>query len=259
MRKILIPTDFSADADNALDFALHLFKEENAQIFLLHTTELPSTGTTVIMDLTQILKENALEDLNELIIKKKQENSIKHTIVPLFEYGPAAYLIDKVAKENGCQLIIMGNKKKDFIKKLILGSTTISLLKKTEVPVLVIPENCNPRTFENVGVACEVVEKLEVESSEIQKLFDQKLEINYFHVETKPIDFEIEAVMNLPEIEIIFRENVQEGIDYMITHKKIDLVVMLKKEQSFLERFLNSSKTTENIENSFVPCLILHK
>ena len=41
MRKILVPTDFSDQAENALKVAAQLARKHNCEIYLLHILEIP--------------------------------------------------------------------------------------------------------------------------------------------------------------------------------------------------------------------------
>jgi nucleotide-binding universal stress UspA family protein len=48
MKKILIPTDFSKSAENALKVAAQIAKKNNGEIILLHMLELPSQGSDAL-------------------------------------------------------------------------------------------------------------------------------------------------------------------------------------------------------------------
>ena len=65
MNKILVPTDFSEQADNALRVAAQLAKKYNAEIYLLHLLELP---------LNQVDALNSHSDLPEAVFFMKLAN-----------------------------------------------------------------------------------------------------------------------------------------------------------------------------------------
>src|SRR5690606_23154420 len=66
MRKILIPTDFSANAMNAIKYALELFKYEIGQFYIMHAYE------------SEIYDNEALENREDLdvIAKNVYEQSL---------------------------------------------------------------------------------------------------------------------------------------------------------------------------------------
>ena len=71
MKKILIPTDFSKNAEYALKVAAQIAKKNNGEIILLHMLELPSQGSDAIgsgSDIPEIMffKNAAINKLEEL-------------------------------------------------------------------------------------------------------------------------------------------------------------------------------------------------
>ena len=70
MKKILLPTDFSENSWNAIDFALQLFKNETCTFYLLNTY------TPIIYNLEEIVLSTTNYNL-ENIIKENSENELK--------------------------------------------------------------------------------------------------------------------------------------------------------------------------------------
>ena len=67
MKRIIIPTDFSENAFNAIAYALQLFAEESCTFYLVHTytpitqyvTSIYESNTSVNLDLGKMQEENA--------------------------------------------------------------------------------------------------------------------------------------------------------------------------------------------------------
>jgi nucleotide-binding universal stress UspA family protein len=50
MKRILVSTDFSADAENALSLAAQIAKRNNSEIALLHMMEIPTQMNNTITE-----------------------------------------------------------------------------------------------------------------------------------------------------------------------------------------------------------------
>src|SRR5690606_15932551 len=75
MKNILVPTDFSENAFNALKYGLELFQEQKCTIYLLHVNPIPtySGSATSLESSMASLQESLLKDsqrhLNELLTR----------------------------------------------------------------------------------------------------------------------------------------------------------------------------------------------
>ena len=72
MKKILLPTDFSENALNAIDYALQLFKDETCAFFILNTYtpmiynyEYQLNADQYMMEAVDMVKKNSEEKLDE--------------------------------------------------------------------------------------------------------------------------------------------------------------------------------------------------
>ena len=81
MRKIVVPTDFSENAFNALKYACQIFKYERGDIFILHAY------ADEVYQQDQVVKRNILEELKEVTYQKSQE-ALRETLTAIQEYSP---------------------------------------------------------------------------------------------------------------------------------------------------------------------------
>lgn len=142
MKKILVPTDFSPLAENALKIAAKIAKKHDGEIFLLHLLDLP-------LDLIDPTKNSKSNDLPESIffmklahqrftaaMKKDYLKGIKvHETV---EFNEAFDGIMKVSQKHDCDLIIMGSHGAEGLKEVFVGSNTEKVVRYSDIPVLVI-------------------------------------------------------------------------------------------------------------------------
>lgn len=150
MKKILVPTDFSEQAENALKVAAQLAKKYNAEIYLLHMIELPA-------DMSNPVGETRSNDLPEALFfmklaKKKFTNLLSAPylsglkIHDTVEFNQAFDGIMDSSRKHGCDFIVMGSQGASGFKEMFIGSNTEKVVRTSEIPVLVI-KNEHP-TFE---------------------------------------------------------------------------------------------------------------
>lgn len=75
MRKILMPTDFSDCANNALDYTIFLAKKMDAELVLLSAYYIPSSGAaSIVVNIQEDLRKETQEDLDTLMELKTSKN-----------------------------------------------------------------------------------------------------------------------------------------------------------------------------------------
>jgi len=135
-KRILLATDGSPDAGQALVYARSLALRDNAQIFVVHAFE---PVPTYLGDPTggRVLSRHiaAGEQVAHEAARQLQEVGVDVT-VELLE-GPAADAILNVAQVRQCDLIVMGSRGHGPLASLFLGSVSHRVLAHAPAPVLV--------------------------------------------------------------------------------------------------------------------------
>jgi nucleotide-binding universal stress UspA family protein len=138
IEKILLPVDGSEHSMNASRYAVDLAKQTEAEIVLIHCySSFPTMMEGKVFDesISDELKAAAnkvLGPYQELL--KKSDVPFTNEIIE----GPTAEAINTVAKNEKCDIIIMGSRGCSDIKGLLLGSVTHRVLQTAPCPVLVI-------------------------------------------------------------------------------------------------------------------------
>lgn len=140
MKKILVPTDFSDQALNAIKAAIILAKKTNAEIILLHILDLPQQGNDLINVGTKIpevlfFKNAAEKKLSELAQHPMFEDLRINTSLIL---DKTSLGVVKAAQTNKCDLIVIGSHGTSGVKEHFVGSNTEKVVRYSPVPVLVI-------------------------------------------------------------------------------------------------------------------------
>jgi nucleotide-binding universal stress UspA family protein len=138
--KILVPTDFSKDADRALQYAIDLARTSGGEIVLAHVLELLTYPTVVGIDpiSPQIQKElrdnmsRALEALRAREIPKEIRSRA------LMLDGRPYWRIVEAAREQQVDLIVIATRGNTGLKHMLLGSTAEHVVREAPCPVLVV-------------------------------------------------------------------------------------------------------------------------
>lgn len=140
MNKILVPTDFSEQAENALKVAAMLAKKNDAEIYLLHMMEIPMQHIdpgAVQSDIPEALffmqlAHKKFETLMESDYLK--DITVYETVKADITFNE----IKKSCKELDIDLIVMGSHGASGLREMFIGSNAEKVVRSSDVPVLVI-------------------------------------------------------------------------------------------------------------------------
>ncbi len=144
MIHILVPTDFSENAQNAINYAQKLFEEERCTFYLLntytpiiYTYDVQMNVGGYVGDLMNTIKKNSEDQLEKLQHKFSNE---KHTVETISSFNTLTDEVRHLVTKHDIDIIIMGTKGATGAKEVLFGSNTIHLIKKGTCPVLAIPD-----------------------------------------------------------------------------------------------------------------------
>ena len=127
MKKILIPTDFSKHANNALRYAINIGNYFEAEIELLHIYETKSTVGSETLK-REDLKEVAERDLSDNIRSFKDLIFGKTILNGRAIDGNPIETICKIANSEDFDMIVMGTQGASGLKGIFLGSNTSGVM-----------------------------------------------------------------------------------------------------------------------------------
>lgn len=276
MRKILIPTDFSNNAMNAIHYGVDLFKYEVSEFYFMHAyqDEIYAEEHTLTRETLAHTKETVIkrsdEQLQELLKKvTKYSPNPKHKYHLISSNSLLLDEADKIVDDENIDLVVMGTRGKTNDKNLTFGSHTLQVLKYVQCPVLAIPENykyTQPRHIlfptnymipfkrRELKLLCEmaspyraVIDMLYI--SKIDKLSMRQEDNRDFIKETlckNPINFKVAK-----------SKDILDTIYKYIRENNIDMLVMVNTRHSFLENIIFQSTIDELSLNLNIPLLAL--
>jgi nucleotide-binding universal stress UspA family protein len=142
IRTILVPTDFSRDAELAIHTAHRLLAplERDARLILLHAFNLPIEYTAYgpIPISVTYLQDTGLEAERQLyeVAQPLQREGL--SIDTMAREGDPAHVIAEEAEKRGVDLIAMGTRGQSGLRHLLLGSTAERVVEHAPCPVMTI-------------------------------------------------------------------------------------------------------------------------
>lgn len=146
-KKILIPTDFSRNAWDAIVYATDMLHKESCDFYLLNVYDFADYATDNIMvpqlddQLFETLKSNSEKGLAKLLQQLSfRDQSPDHQFITLSQQNNLIDALREVVEIKGIDLIVMGTKGDSDALNKTFGSHTVMVMEKVRnCPVLAIP------------------------------------------------------------------------------------------------------------------------
>lgn len=149
MKNILVPIGNSPNASNILQYAVDFANDFNAQIYVMEVFNV-STQTGSLANISEKIAKNSAAHLNEIIAGI----DAKGVPIKIATYnGSIVDGVNVITKEIGIDLIIIAPKSNDINEAYFLGNTTGKIIKRTDIPTLIVPKEQHYQTFKNILVA----------------------------------------------------------------------------------------------------------
>jgi nucleotide-binding universal stress UspA family protein len=266
MKTILVPTDFSDNAEKAMHYAFELAKHYKSKIILLNAWDLPHQKSTMFLSIKNVLQEKAEQEINAVkdLMLNKYPEVVTESITMM---GNPIYCIKKAAKIKAADMIIMGTRGATGLKKIFLGSNAAGVIEGAPCPVLVIPEKAKFKNIKSIAFATDfnTDDFLAINSLiPIAKIFGAEIIVTHIaDSESNEEDlfkkFSENAERKIKYERLKFMsfagENVQESLNKFIDSANIGLIAMSTKKRGFLEGLFSKSMTKEMIYSSSIPVI----
>jgi nucleotide-binding universal stress UspA family protein len=134
---ILVPTDFSACSDQALDYAIELASKLDARIHLLTVIGIPAYGMPELGVGVTASRIDSLVSDNQTALDKVAHDH-KLGTPTMVRVGDARDVILQTAEELKADLIVMGTHGRRGISRVLLGSVAEMIVRTSPTPVLTV-------------------------------------------------------------------------------------------------------------------------
>ena len=275
MKTILVPTDFSKNASQALNYAIELAKHQNAKLILLNAYHVDFANSYVPVNLIENeLKETekkADAHLKTFLTKIQHAGNIKCECISTQDLAVDAILT--AIKDHSVDLVVMGTKGASGLTEVLLGSNTASVIEKATCPVIAVPEDSHYNTIHRITYATNYhnsdIEAL-IKVIEIAKPFNAQ--INVLHISdefTKETEekHKMEVFMGQVETKVAYNnlsfqllkgENIGQKLAEYLDNDATDLLVMSTLHRNIFDKIFNTSLTKKLVFHSKVPLMAFH-
>ncbi|WP_223033487.1 universal stress protein [Hanstruepera marina] len=276
MKKILITTDFSDNANHALEYAMQLFKYEDCQFYILHVLKASTFVSDDLMSMSpttslydQLIASAKLKLDKYIDTVKSKHNNILHEFIPVIDYDNLVAAVNQLVDKNNIQLAIMGTKGASNVAKKILGSNTMHVIQGCQVSVLAIPHNYNYKPIHRVAFTSHYENKYcKADLSTLINLVEQKdYQVSILHVsDTKVLTKEQEQVK--ASLDDCFENathqftEIKDGtflstISHYVESHSIDMLAMVHRKHGFWESLFTENKIQKIAYNINIPLLVM--
>jgi universal stress protein A len=137
---VLCPIDFSEHSRQALAYAAALVKRQNGRLVVIYVEDPLLVAAAAVAYDEKVMRENARRELRRFV-----ERSIRTFGIPIesvtldIAIGKPHEEIEWTAERLKCDIIVLGSHGETGGNRLMLGSTTLRVLRKSPIPVLAVP------------------------------------------------------------------------------------------------------------------------
>ena len=262
MKNIIFLTDFSKNADSALAYLAEFSKTlPESNIYLIHTYAV-ATNTGMLMS----IKDRIREDAKALLMARKRKfeslSGDRHYVFYKAIDGTLATKVARLEKQLSADLIVSSMRGENSDDTNLIGPNAGSLIKETQVPLLLIPPGLEFKAFEHITFA---LKSTKIQSSHtvtiLKDLFNEKDPKLQVLVADKGIGKADIEDLHLNNITFKIVRTDQESIyDAIMENEKTnttDLISVIRRKRGFFERFFLTGSFKRSVLDIRVPLLVL--
>ncbi|PRX57230.1 universal stress protein [Flagellimonas meridianipacifica] len=279
-KRVLLPTDYSKNALNAIRYAQGLYANIDCDFYLLNAYQVSGYNLDSMMvpepgeRFYEMGKKASEDGMKKLMaqIEIHPENP-KHRFHSICTLNSLVEAIRNLIAKKDIDIIVMGTKGVTAAKNRIFGTNTVSVMEKIKVcPVIAVPEGhfyCNPK-----AIAFPTDYKTAFKKSEIKHLLEvAKLHDALIHVvhidknkDGKLSSKEeankqlLEDILHGADYESHFlpEVDVAKGINVFVESKNCDMISFMNRRHLFFGSILSNPLVKEIGYNPKIPILELN-
>jgi len=271
MQRILCPTDFSDAAYNAVSYAAKFAQVTNSELILFHAESIFNlTPVEIIRG-----KEMTITALNEQLETQCIEISKTFKISCYAEVKLSGQSLSSIIEQKsvGFDLILMGTNGVSDYYDFFTGTNTYQVIKKSGIPVLLIPANCEYSSIDKITFAADLMKG---DYIPLRKLVDWanllKCKICILQVIREHYNHDIEVALKrtqeeisdfysdevIMEFDTIWSNEIASSIHSYILRTESDALVLCTGHRSFIKNLFHKSVTKIISSIASYPVFVFH-
>jgi nucleotide-binding universal stress UspA family protein len=269
MRKILVATDYSESAENAIRYGVNLANQFGSQLTLMSAIDKPYAGSEAGMLLDA--EGDAHHQINQMMarlrdgIQSKMRNGARVDMRTID--GVPGTVIPRLAKRHDYELIVMGTTGSTAAREIFTGSVANATIKNSELPVLAVPARASYTPIRRVllSVGRDKIDGERVLLPLIKLLRAYDAELIIYHADTDgegkgydpSLTRHLEGIRHRFVVHPASRGELAGGIKQAMDEQGADLLCMIYRDRGFFGRLFNQSTVSKVVFDSEVPLLVL--
>lgn len=274
MKNVLVLTDFSTCAQNAMQYAINFLKDKECCFYIMHVYK---SGSFIMDD----LMSSATANVYETILKKEKEQlqqllealkqtskNKKHEFHSILDYDTFLQATHRIVAEKKIDLLVAGYNGVSNVKEIVFGSHTLSIIRGINCTTLIIPEHVKYQKPNSIFLPLDPKDDIEGKAfgemlhtvnehtiqSHIVRVYEKpsiapRYDESYLMKHCKGINYTYNVIQNVP---LHYVKSC-----YMQMHD-IDMIGLVVQKESFFERLFKHSSTTEISKTLKKPLLVVH-
>ena len=259
MKNILVPIGTS-NTGETLQYAVDFATEFSAQVFVMDVFTVSSKAGS-LANISEKVAKSSKERLKEVIDKVDAK---KITIKIATYNGEITDGLKEIDQELGIDLIILSPRSNDIREELYLGNTTGKIIKKTNIPALIVPKGTIFKPFKTALTAFKsgILKKKRILEPLLtfQKKFDTS--INLLLVKTPGYtkdDLKVNpALMDISQ-QLTLTENATtyQGVLEHFQSQHPDLLCVFRRKRGFFKKLWEKNTILKSEFFVKIPVLML--
>lgn len=269
MAHVLIATDMSAHALNAAIYGIRLYGTEGNSFTLLNTYQSPPSPADmpVLPDLAAQLSIEGLEAFAKQLLEHLPQPT--PDLATVSAYGPLGQVLQDLCEgPEPPDLVVMGTHGASGLERLLMGSTTASVIRSSALPVLAVPAAAQYQDPKRIILADDGGA---VERSTLKVLLDiarwSRSEVVIVHVvpegheadETFGSSYDVQLGAIPHTFHSVIGDNVMLALNDLANQRDTDLAVVVHRHRGLVEQLFHRSVATDLALHTHVPLLVLQQ
>jgi len=277
MKQIVLLTDFSENSFQAILYAMNFFQNKEVNFHILHIKDSRGLMLDDLMastsgeNMQSALLGNSKKKLEELLEKVHNLNeNLKHQFKTEYLFDPFFDAITKYCKKEQIEILVMGTIGATGAKRMLLGSTAAKVINKIDVPILAVPQGSVFSHIEKVLLSVDYkVDYLPKTLEPLLSLLNTFMPSVYtIYADENQTEYNKEQLLNKIELDKLLEPfnnsthkvtslPLDQTLSCLLEFLHIDLLIMIKKEKTFLQKLINSSHIRKVSYHLKTPLFIL--
>ena len=277
-KKVLLPTDFSRNAWNAISYAVDLFKNQECEFYILNVFNAPGYALDSMMvpepneKQYEEVKEKSEQGLRKTLERLSfRDESPIHKFFMISQFNNLLEAIKEVIDKKDIQIVVMGTKGATDANNLIYGSNTVLAMEKIRnCPILAIPkevvykepkEIVFPTNFKTSFKHRELqylIEIAKISNAAIRILYISKSDELTAEQENNKVLLEENFDGLTYSFHTLHNVDVNGGLSAFVESRDSDMITFINRKHSFFGSIFSRPMVKDLGYHAKVPVLTLH-